>query len=65
MSWVYALYKGEKCLSIGTSKEICKEMNISIKTFQYYRTKAYKERIQNRNAKDYRVIVRIDKEGKL
>lgn len=46
MSWEYAMYKGEKCLAIGTSKEICKQMNINIKTFQYYRTNAYKKKNQ-------------------
>lgn len=58
----YAMYKGEECLAIGTSKEICQKMNISMKTFQYYRTGAYKERIKNRNSKSYREIIRIDEE---
>lgn len=58
----YAMYKGEECLAIGTSKEICKQMNISMKTFQYYRTNAYKERIKNRNSVCYREIIRIDEE---
>lgn len=59
--WEYAMYKGEELLAIGTSDEICKKMNIRKETFLYYRTKAYKERIKNRKAKNYRVVIRIDK----
>lgn len=60
--WQYAMYKGDKLLSVGTSNEICKEMGISIKTFQHYRTGAYRKRIENRKAKDYRTVIRIDDE---
>lgn len=59
--WEYAMYKGEELLAMGTSNEICKKMNIKKGTFLYYRTKAYKERIKNRKAKNYRVVIRIDK----
>lgn len=59
MSWIYAMYKGEECLSIGTREEICKEMNIKRKTFEYYRTKAYKERLKNRKVKNARIIVKL------
>lgn len=64
MAWVYAMYKGEELLSIGTSKEICKEMGISIKTFQFYRTKHYKNIVKNSRLKNRRVIVKVDKENK-
>ena len=64
MAWEYAMYKGENILSIGTTKEICEEMGISIKTFQYYRTKAYKERLKNRKVKNARIIIKIEKEDK-
>ena len=62
MSWVYAMYKGENLLTIGTTKEICKEMNISEKTFHFYRTKHYKNIVKNSRLKNRRIIVRIDKE---
>ena len=60
--WQYAMYKGEECLAIGSAKEICEEMGISIKTFWHYRTGAYKKRIANRKARNYRTIIRIDTE---
>lgn len=63
MAWVYAMYKGEECLAIGTTKEICKSMNISIKTFQYYRSKQYRERLENRRELNARRIIRIDKDS--
>ena len=59
--WQYAMYKGEDLLSIGTAKEICKEMNISYKTFQFYRKNNYKKIVKNSRLKNRRIIIRIDK----
>ena len=59
--WQYAMYKGEDLLSIGTAKEICNEMNISYKTFQFYRTNHYKKIVKNSRLKNRRIIIRIDK----
>ena len=59
--WEYAMYKGDELLAFGTSDQICKQMNINKQTFLYYRTKAYKDRIKNRKAKNYRYVIRIDK----
>ena len=58
--WEYAMYKGEECLAIGTSNEICNQMNIKMQTFQYYRTNAYKDRINNRVSKNARIIIKLD-----
>ena len=57
MSWIYAMYKGEDCLAIGTPKEICEQTGIKLSTFRFYRTTFYKK---NRNGKKRRVIIRID-----
>lgn len=59
--WIYAMYKGEELLAMGTSDEICKKMKINKQTFLYYRTSSYKKRIKGRKAKNYRVVIRIDK----
>ena len=63
MSWQYAMYKGDELLCIGSAKEICKEMNISYKTFQFYRTSHYKKIVENSRLKNRRVVIRIDKEN--
>ena len=57
--WIYAMYKGEELLAMGTSDEICKQMKINKQTFLYYRTRNYKKRIENRKAKNYRIVIRI------
>lgn len=56
------MYKGEELLSIGTPKEICQEMGISIQTFRFYRTNHYKKIVENSRLKNRRIIVRLDKE---
>lgn len=60
--WVYAMYKGDECLAIGTSDEICEKMGIKKNTFGFYRTKTYLKRAKDLNWKNYKTIVRIDNE---
>lgn len=55
----YALYKGDKLLAIGTSNEICEQMNISIKTFWYYSSKFY-EKNRAKNKETWRTVVKIN-----
>ena len=45
--WQYAMYKGDEQISFGTREEICKKMNIKRKTFEYYRSNAYKRKKNN------------------
>ena len=56
----YAMYKGEECLAIGTRQEICQEMGIKRKTFEYYRSTAYKERLEKRKERNARRIIRLE-----
>jgi len=53
------MYKGDEQVAFGTREEICKKMNIKRKTFEYYRSNAYNERIKNRNETNARRIIRI------
>jgi len=43
---VYALYKQENCLGIGTIKELSEELNVKEKTIKFYRTPTYKKRVK-------------------
>lgn len=43
----YALYKGEKCLAIGTIQEIAKQMNVQYRTIYFYTIPTYKRRCKN------------------
>lgn len=56
--YIYAMYKGDEFLCEGTKEEICKQMNISINTFNYERASYYSKRSKKNN---HRVIIRIDK----
>lgn len=63
--WIYAMYKGDTLLTIGTKAEICEKMHISPKTFSFYRTSAYKKRVENRKHRGigYREIIKLDDGG--
>lgn len=41
---VYALYRGEKFLGIGTKKELAELLNVKVETISFYGTLAYKKR---------------------
>lgn len=41
---LYALYKGDDFIDIGTSKELCKTMGIKINSFWFYTSKQWLER---------------------
>lgn len=43
----YALYKGEKCLAIGTIKEIAIQMKVKAKTISFYKTPTYKKNVKD------------------
>lgn len=55
---VYALYKGEECLGIGTLKELAKELNVKEDTIRFYTTPTYKRRVKK--SKNRRELVLIE-----
>ena len=57
MSNVYALYKGERLLDIGTVNELAEKFGIKEKTIYYYKTPTYKKRNKKEN---HRVLIKIE-----
>lgn len=55
---IYALYKGEECLGIGTKKELAEQFNVNIKTIYFYTTPTYKKRVKK--GINRRVLVRVE-----
>lgn len=43
---IYALYKGEECLGIGTLEELAKHFQVNLKTIKFYLTPTYKKRLK-------------------
>jgi hypothetical protein len=41
---LYALYKGDEFIDIGTSKELAKKLNVKIETIWFYMSEKWKER---------------------
>lgn len=57
----YALYKGEDILSIGTIKDIAKELNVLPETIKYYGTNAYKNKLaKRRKSKNVRELITLE-----
>lgn len=58
---VYAVYKGEECLAIGTAKEIAEQLNIKPKTVHFYGTPAHKKRCKGKFGKtNHKILVSLD-----
>lgn len=53
----YALYKGEKLLSMGTIREIAEELNVQEVSIKHYMTPTYAKRTSERNG---RRLVELD-----
>lgn len=55
---VYAFYKGDKLLGIGTKKELSEQFGIKTSTLSFYHTPANKKRELKNNRK---ILIKIDK----
>lgn len=56
---VYALYKGEECLHIGTAKEIAEAKSIKVESVYYMNTPAYKRRLAKRKNRNSMELVEL------
>lgn len=52
---IYALYRGEKFIAIGTKKELAELLNVKVETISFYATPVYKKRINE--AKSRRLVL--------
>lgn len=58
---MYALYKGEELLSIGTIYQIAQELKVQVRTIKYYGTNAYKRKLEKRkNDNNSRILIALD-----
>lgn len=58
MSKIYAMYKGEQCLAIGTIIQLSKELGVSIQTIRFYLTPSYKKRVKK--GKNRRELIKVE-----
>ena len=54
----YAMYKGDKLLAVGTSREIAKELGIKQKTVWWYLSPSYQKR--RKSGKNRQELIRLD-----
>lgn len=58
---VYALYKGEELLMIGTIEEIAKARGVQVETIKFYLYPTYQRRIAKRkNPKNYLTLTKLE-----
>lgn len=54
---VYAMYKGDKCLGVGTVEELSKQLNVIEKTIRFYLTPSYRKRfIKGKNRRELIIV---------
>ncbi|EOO22071.1 hypothetical protein ICM_06302 [Bacillus cereus BAG1X2-3] len=60
---VYAIYKGESLICIGTVKECAQHLRVLPKTVHYYKSPAYKKRVAIRkNARNYLTVIALEED---
>lgn len=55
---IYAMYKGDEFLCIGTVDEIARKRNIKPSTVSYYATASYEKRVEK--YKSPIIVIKID-----
>ena len=59
---VFALYKGDEFIDVGTLREISARQHLTVSTLRYLATNAYRRRLKD--VDDSKIVVRLDvKEG--
>lgn len=53
---IYALYKGDDLLAIGTYKELAKAMDVEVNTIKIYGRPSYRKRVSEKG----RRLIRIE-----
>ena len=58
MSKIYAMYKGEDCIAMGTIIQLSKQLGVSIQTIRFYLTPSYKKRVKK--GKNRRELIKVE-----
>lgn len=59
---MYALYKGDEFLCMGTIKEIAEKMGVSERTIRFYSSPVYQRRGRGEKGNCRRILVKIIEE---
>lgn len=54
---IFALYKGDKLIDIGTAKELAKKQGVSIRTIYLYSSTKYRQEAEGKNKK---IVIRVE-----
>ena len=58
MTKVYAMYKGDDCIAMGTIIQLSKQLGVSIQTIRFYLTPSYKKRVKK--GKNRRELIKVE-----
>lgn len=58
MGKIYAMYKGEDCIAMGTIIQLSKQLGVSIQTIRFYLTPSYKKRVKK--GKNRRELIKVE-----
>lgn len=58
MSKIYAMYKGDDCIAMGTIIQLSKQLGVSIQTIRFYLTPSYKKRVKK--SKNRRELIKVE-----
>ena len=56
---IYALYKGDEFIDLGTAYELSQKLNIKESTIRFWATKTHRKRIENRHGQNAILAIKI------
>lgn len=56
---IYALYKGDRFLELGTVNELAAYLNVSPRTIRFYASNTYKKRMKGNN---YYIVIKVEED---
>ena len=57
---IYAIYKGDEFLDLGTAEELAKKRGIGPKSIQFMMTPTYRRRIKNQDKR--LIVIRLEED---
>lgn len=64
MNNIYALYKNEEFIDLGTKKYLSEKIGVKLATINYYNSQVYKKRIENMKfkGKNSYIVIKIEED---
>lgn len=65
MNKIYALYKGDKFIFVGTKEEIANILHVQPRTIIFYASQSYRNRFIGREDNNRIIVIKVDQDEEI